>query len=99
MAASLHISAPQSSLETLHLVSVAIEHEKIRLELSLRTANRRLAPFEQKYHITSDEFYQTMAAEDLDGGDDEYIQWAGEYELRERLRERLEQLRGLQYEY
>lgn len=99
MAASLHITTSQSSLETLRLVSSAIEHEKTRLEVSVRAANRRLEGFERKYSVSSEEFYHTMAAEDLEGGDDEYIRWAGEYELRTRLFERLEQLRSLQYEY
>ena len=35
-----------------------------------------------------------MAAEDLEGGDDEYITWAGEYQLMQRLEQKLGQLQG-----
>ena len=97
--AVLHISTREGNNEALALVTTAIEHEMTRLSLSLRAADKRLALFEQDYGVASDMFYRTMTAEDLRGGDEEYIRWAGEYELRERLRERLAQLEGLQYEY
>lgn len=38
-----------------------------------------------------------MAAEDLEGGDDECVRWAGEYRLMQRLQEKLEQLREISY--
>lgn len=99
MTATLHISAQRGGEETLRLVTSAVEHEVQRLEMALLAANRRLLPFEERYHITSEVFYTTMTAEDLSGGDNEYIHWAGEYELRERLRERWENLRSLRYDY
>jgi hypothetical protein len=99
MSTTLHISAPHGGIETLRLVADAVEHEISRLELSLRAAQHRLEPFEIRYGVSSEIFYATMAAEDLSGGDEEYIRWAGEYEFRERLRIRIEQLQGLRYEY
>ena len=56
-----------------------------RLELALKLARARLAPFEQKYSVTSKYFISEMAAEDLEGGDEEYVCWAGEYRLMQRL--------------
>jgi hypothetical protein len=38
-----------------------------------------------------------MAAEDLKGGDDEYVRWAGEYKLMQRLQEKLRQLQEINY--
>jgi len=38
-----------------------------------------------------------MAAEDLEGGDDEYVRWAGEYKLIQRLQERLLKLQEISY--
>jgi len=38
-----------------------------------------------------------MAAEYLAGGDDEYVQWAGEYALLQRLEEKLRQLTEIKY--
>jgi hypothetical protein len=60
-------------------------------------AQKRLAPFEQKYQVTSEYFITEMAAEDLAGGDDEYVTWAGEYQLKQRLQEKLRQLQEISY--
>jgi hypothetical protein len=38
-----------------------------------------------------------MTAEDLVGGDDEYVHWAGEYRLRQRLLQKLDALRGINF--
>ncbi len=59
---------------------------------------KRLAPFEEKYGVTSDHFITEMTAEDLDGQDDEYISWAGEYKLMQRLQEKLQKLREIDYD-
>lgn len=39
-----------------------------------------------------------MTAEDLQGGDDEYVQWAGEYKLMQRLEQKLAQLKDLRFD-
>ena len=69
-----------------------VESQIARLELGLQLARKRLVPFEQKYGVTSEYFISEMAAEDLEGGDDEYVRWAGEYKLMQRLQERLQEL-------
>ena len=38
-----------------------------------------------------------MTAEDLQEGDDEYVRWAGEYELKHRLEGKLLQLKEIEY--
>jgi hypothetical protein len=75
----------------------AIEGEIVRLELALKLAKERLVPFEQKYGVTSEHFISEMAAEDLEGGDDEYVCWAGEYKLMQRLQEKLQRLQEINY--
>jgi len=88
---------PTQNKQILRLVEEAVRGEVARLQLALELARRRLEPFEEKYHVTSDKFIATMAAEDLQGGDDEYIQWAGEYKLMQRLEDKLKQLKELQF--
>ena len=83
--------------ETRQLIQSAIKREIMRLKLALRTARKRLTPFEKKYGITSEQFILEMAAEDLEGGDDEYIAWAGEYQLMQRLAQKLDRLQGIEY--
>lgn len=83
--------------DTQQLVKSAIDGEIARLELALALARQQLAPFEEKYDVTSEQFIDTMAAEDLEGRDDEYVQWAGEFRLWQRLQQKLNQLRGIEY--
>jgi hypothetical protein len=45
--------------------------------------------------VTSEHLIAEMAAEDLAGGDDEYVRWAGEYKLTQRLREKLQKLQKI----
>ena len=58
----------------------AITAELKRLEWSYEQTRQRLESFEQKYHCSSSNLVN-LAAEDLEGGDLEYVQWAGEYQF------------------
>ena len=51
----------------------------------------------KKNQVSSEHFITEMHAEDLSGGDDEYIRWAGEYELMQRLQKKLQQLQEIEY--
>ena len=94
---TIYVEPTQKAREVLPLVRSAIEGEIARLELALKLAMERLFPFEQKYGVTSAHFISEMAAEDLEGGDDEYVRWAGEYKLMQRLQEKLRQLQEINY--
>jgi hypothetical protein len=80
------------------LAQAAVNGEIVRLDLALSLARERLLPFERKYSVTSEHFIDHMVAEDLEGGDDEYVQWAGEYRLMQRLEEKLLRLREVEYD-
>lgn len=95
---TLYVEPVQDSGEILRLVQVAIESEIAKLELALKMAEKRLIPFEQKYKVTSDHFIAKMSAEDLDGHDEEYVRWAGEYKLMQRLQEKLQKLQEINYD-
>ena len=75
-----------------------VESQIAELESTLMLADTRLRPFEQKYGVTSDYFIAEMTAEDLTGGDDEYVHWMGEYQLRRKVQEKLNALMADQYE-
>ena len=94
---TIYIEPAQEASEVLPLVQSAIKGEIARLELALKMAEKRLTPFEQKYGVTSDYFMAEMTAEDLAGGDDDYVSWAGEYKLKQRLQEKLRQLQEISY--
>jgi hypothetical protein len=97
MSAVIYIKSKQETTDVLPLVKSAIDAEIARLELASEMAAKRLLPFEKKYNVTSEYFIANLAAEDLEDGDDEYISWAGEYELKKRLDKKLEQLREIEY--
>ncbi len=73
-----------------------LENETLRLKYSVKLARRRLSKFEKKYKVTSKEFIKEWSAEDLDGKDLEYVEWAGEYQLFSRLNERLKVLESIE---
>jgi hypothetical protein len=81
----------------LDLVRSAIAAEVNRLELGFRTTERHIHVFEDRYHVTSDVFLKDFFAEDLADGDREYIVWAGELNLRDRIASQLKTLKSIQY--
>ncbi|HRJ42908.1 MAG: hypothetical protein KJZ86_27415 [Caldilineaceae bacterium] len=93
----IHITANGDTGQLLQLVRSAIDGEIAKLELGLELARKRLFPFEQKYGVSSGHFAAEMTAEDLTGGDDEYVRWAGEYLLMERLQTKLQRLQEVEY--
>ena len=97
MSITLYLQPRDKEQDTLQLVKSAIEAEVTRFELALGMANERLKPFEAKYNVTSDYFIEHLTAEDLAGGDDEYVHWAGEFKLRQRLEEKLQRLQEIEY--
>jgi len=76
----------------------AIESYKARLRASIERTRRRLAQFEQRYGVDTIHFLQEMAAEDLEGGDLEYVEWAGEAKLLEGLETELMELEHARYQ-
>lgn len=98
MAAKIRIQSSEDLASTSALVKSAIAAEIARLEMALDLSARRLAPFEKKYLVTSEHFISEMAAEDLDGGDDEYVSWMGEFRLKQKLEEKLSKLKNIEYE-
>lgn len=78
-----------------HLMQSAIQSKTTELEPILKMSREHLALFERKYGVTSEYFISEMAAEDLEGGDIEYVEWAGEYKLMQRAQEELRELQEI----
>lgn len=75
----------------------AIESYKARLRASIERTRRRLVQFEQRYGVDTAHFLREMTAEDLEGGDLEYVEWAGEAKLLEGLEAELTELEHARY--
>jgi len=83
--------------EAVEILTEALETESLRLEHSMRLVKERLSRFEKKYNVSSERFITEWTAEDLEGTDLEYVEWAGEYHLSIRLNERLEALKSIHH--
>ena len=68
------------------------EEEILRNGLSRTTKNLR--EFERKYDLPSNEFYKRYQNGQLDDRND-YVDWAGEYQIFESLKEQIELLKEL----
>ncbi|MCP4400487.1 MAG: hypothetical protein GY801_24690 [bacterium] len=81
----------------LPIIQAAIAAKVKRVEIGLRKTDREIQHFEAKYHIPSEQFISDYTAEDLDGGDDEYVSWMGELHLRQAIWEELQLLQHIEY--
>ena len=70
----------------------ALDAYKMRLSAGIARTRQRLAVFEARYNVSTDHFLREMAAEDLAGGDLEYVTWAGEAKLLDGLMAELKEL-------
>ena len=91
----LEISSDIDNIES--LIKSAINFEISRLEIGLNKTNREIQKFENKYQVSSNTFLREYTAENLQGGDDEYISWMGEIKINERMREELSHLKAIEY--
>lgn len=87
----------KNSDNALPAIKNAISSEIKRLEIGLRKTGLQLVKFEKKYGVSSAVFRQRFAAEDLKGGDREYIEWMGELKLSERIANDLKNLKAIKY--
>jgi hypothetical protein len=77
----------------------ALDGYKVRLRVGIERTKRRLATFEARYGVDSARFLREMTAEDLAGGDMEYVEWAGEVQLLEGLTTELGELEHAHYRF
>lgn len=86
-----------SDNSTLDIIKDAIEAELKRLELGLQKTDKQIAKFESEYKISSETFLSKFTAEDMKNSDSEYIAWAGELKIRERILADLNRLKEIRY--
>lgn len=83
--------------KALVMLKDAIAKKIARLEHGRKVTKERLENFEKKYNVTSEKFINEWAAEDLEGKDMEYVEWAGEYHCLLSLEDDLNILKSLEY--
>jgi hypothetical protein len=97
MTMSVELVFEVKSRESAQMVVNALDAYKAKLRASIQRTRRNLGHFEQRYGVTTTKFLQEMAAEDLVGGDLEYVEWAGEAKLLEGLETQLRDLEDVRY--
>ena len=88
-----------SKQQTAQSVIRALDLYKARLRNSVERTRRRLADFESRYRVTTSHFLKNMTAEDMAGGDLEYVEWAGEAKLLTGLEDELGDLEHAHYQF
>lgn len=73
----------------------ALRSESRMIELGLVRTQRNLRDFEQKYGMSTPEFYRRLVEDDLQESLD-FIEWAGEYKTLLKLKEKRQALREIQ---
>jgi hypothetical protein len=91
----LEISSDQKGVSS--LVKSAISAEIKRMEIGLNKTEQEIEKYENKYQVNSTVFLKDFTAEDLKEGDSEYIKWAGEIKLKERILDDLSKLKDIEY--
>lgn len=78
------------------LVEAALQNEVRLLEADIRRTEQRLQEFEAQYDLSSTEFIRRYEQDDLEETL-QFAEWIGEYRLLERLREKADILREIQF--
>jgi hypothetical protein len=92
----VHIKSDSNS-NAIDIIKTAIDAELNRLELGLQKTERQIANFENEYKISSDTFLKQFTAENMKNNDPEYIAWAGELKIKERILKDISRLKEIQY--
>lgn len=93
---TLHIKS-DSDNEAIDIIKTAIDAEIKRLEMGLQKTERQISKFEDEYKISSEIFLKQFSAEDMKNGDAEYVAWAGELKIKERIIKNINRLKEIQY--
>ncbi|GAN32562.1 MAG: hypothetical protein DYG83_02330 [Candidatus Brocadia sp. AMX2] len=81
----------------LDIIKTAISAEIKRLEIGLCKTNEQIKKFETEYNVSSETFQKEFTAENLKKGDQEYIEWAGELKIKEKIMADLKKLKEIEY--
>jgi len=81
----------------LGIIQSAIAAEIKRLEISLHKTDKTIEKFEKKYKVSSATFQKQFSAEDMEQGDREYIEWAGELKIRKKIIADLKKIKNIKY--
>ena len=83
--------------EASRLLRTAVESKVRRLRLGIEATEAHLRALESRHGRPSTQAMATAAAEDLAGGDLDYVEWLGEWRMLQQLKQDLGQLEAIEY--
>jgi hypothetical protein len=95
---SVHMVIELNNAEGAQTVLQALEAYKRELRSGIERTKRNLVEFESRYQVDTAHFLAEMVSEDLEGGDIEYVEWAGEAKILESLEAELLELEDARYQ-
>jgi hypothetical protein len=95
---TLQLKIELESQQAAESVLQALEAYKEHLRQNIARTERHLQAFEERYGVSTSVFITEMTAEDLVGGDLDYIEWSGEFELLKGLQQELQELDRARYQ-
>ena len=78
---SVQLKIEVSGQEGVRVIVQALDSYRARLRASIGRTRATLAAFEQRYGVATEALLRDYVAEDLNGGDWDYVSWAGEAAL------------------
>jgi hypothetical protein len=82
--------------EAFRLLRTAVESKVLHIRAGIEVTRAGLQAFERRYGMPSEEFIKKTTAEDLSGGDLDYVEWAGEWKILQQLKENLRRLEAIE---
>ena len=95
--ARIRVEDRDAGSDTSQLLRTAVESKMRRLRLGIEATEARLRVLESRHGRTSAEAMATAAAEDLVGGDLDYVEWLGKWRMLQQLKHDLGQLEAIEY--
>ncbi len=95
---SIFYDSPAKKKQINSIVENALQREKKLLQTALKRTKDNLRKFEDKYRMSSQKFFQLYQAGKTDDRDD-YINWAGEYQIYQSIDEKIQDIEEMTVEY
>lgn len=80
----------------MNILSEALSQKKKLIKIAMRRTQNNLNAFEKKYKMTSRTFYSKYTKGQL-GDDLDFMEWAGEQEIIQRLKQEYKQIEGIHF--
>ena len=90
------IVRPNNKKDVLHLLEESVERKKFSLKFAINQTKKELSRFEKRYKMKTNSFYKKFQ-QGLLGDKPDFIEWAGEKEILNRLKNQFNQIQEISF--